>query len=174
MIETERLSLRPHAIADADAYVGLWLRAGRAGHTMPNAQPLGAEEAWTRLLRMIGHWAGLGFGPFVVIERVSAAIVGEVGFQTLRRGLGPTYDGVPEAMWRIDPGQQGKGVAGEAVRAAAGWFDATQPADRTVCMIDPPNIASQRVAAAIGFRQFATTPYHGNPVLLFERGLGVS
>jgi hypothetical protein len=36
-------------------------------------------------------------------------------------------------------------------------------------MIDPQNAPSLRLAAALGFVQFAASEYHGDPVLLFER-----
>jgi RimJ/RimL family protein N-acetyltransferase len=53
--------------------------------------------------------------------------------------------------------------------AATSWLDATQPAQRTVCMIDPANEPSIRVAKRLGFTEFARTGFRDSPVVLFER-----
>ena len=168
MIETNRLLLRPLDVNDFSGYVQLWTQAPKPDDA-PNAQPLGEEGSWARLLRMIGHWTALGYGPFLVTDRASGAVVGEVGFAQHMRGNGPAFDGVPEGMWRIDHRRQGSGIATEAMQAAAAWFDATQVSARTVCMIDLTNMASRRLAERLGFREFASATYCGNPVLLFER-----
>jgi RimJ/RimL family protein N-acetyltransferase len=161
--------LRPHDIGDFSGYWPMWTQGSPAGIDAPNAQPLGEEETWARLLRFIGHWQAFQFGPFLVIDKTSGSIVGEAGCAFCRRGLGLSFDGAPEAMWRIDRDYQGKGFATEAMRAAIHWLDARQEHARMVCMIDPHNTASQRVAMNLGFREYADTVYRGNPVLLYER-----
>jgi RimJ/RimL family protein N-acetyltransferase len=169
MIVTDRLLLRPHHINDFNVYLPLWTRASPSRKDPPSAQPLGEEETWNRLLRLIGHWTTFGYGPFLVVDRASDLIVGEVGFARFHRSNGPAYEGVPEAMWRIDHSHQGKGIAREAMQAAAGWFDAKQISKRTVCMIDVSNTASNRLADCLGFHEFATVIYRSNPVRLLER-----
>lgn len=168
MIETSRLLLRPHRIDDFGGYSALWTQAPKRDDA-PNAQPLGEEETWARLLRMIGHWTIFGYGPFVVFDRMSGDIIGEAGFARYKRGNGPAFDGVPEALWRIDHRRHGEGFATEAMQAVAPWFDARQELVRTVAMIDLTNLASRRLAERLGFRAFANAIYRGNPVLLFER-----
>lgn len=169
MISTNRLLLRPHHIDDFDGYARLWMQASPANKSAPNAQPLSQEDSWARLLRQIGHWSAFGFGPFLVLNHAEKRIVGEAGFAFCKRGNGPSFDGVPEAMWRIDVHDQGKGLATEAMQAAVSWLDARQKFPRTVCMIDPLNAASKRVASNLDFREFARAAYHENQVLLFER-----
>jgi RimJ/RimL family protein N-acetyltransferase len=169
VLETSRLLLRPHAIGDTDGYLRLWTQPSPSGQDFPGAPPLSEEVAWARLLRWIGHWTTFGFGPFVVTDRASGALVGEVGFGLFHRGLGIVDDRVPEAMWRIDHAHHGQGIATEAMRAVLGWFDVRPESTRTVCMIDPPNTASRQLAASLGFREFAQVAYRGNPVVLLER-----
>ena len=135
----------------------------------PNAQPLSQEESWTRLLRHMGHWSAIGFGPFLVLDGETEHIVGEAGFAFCEVGIGSSFDTVPEAMWRIDVHSQGKGFATEAMLAAMDWLATHQEFPRTVCMTDPLNLASKRVAEKLEFREFASAVYHGNPVILYER-----
>ena len=169
MIETKRLLLRPHRIEDFEKYVPLWTSVAPIERSIPGLVLLRTEDIWARLLRLIGHWTVFGFGPFVVVDRPSGDIVGEVGFAHFRRGNGPDFDNAPEAMWRIHSDHRGKGIAAEAVEQAVGWFDGRQAVIRTVCMIAPTNTGSLSIAAAQGFRQFSEVVYRDNTMLLFER-----
>ncbi|OCJ64780.1 acetyltransferase [Agrobacterium tumefaciens] len=172
-LTTARLVLRPHAITDEALYCAFWSADVRPIEGVTSITPLDPEIAFARLLRFIGHWSVFGFGPFVVEEASSGRIVGEVGFAHMRRGNGTDFDGVPEAMWKIDADLNGKGVATEAVAAATGWFDRSGISQRTVCMIDPLNTPSLVIAARFGFRLFRDSTFRGNPIRLFERVLGV-
>lgn len=170
MITTKRLLLRPHHIDDFEQYAKLWMETSPSNKNTPNAQPLSEEESWARLLRQMGHWSAFGFGLFLVLDRETEHIVGEAGFAFCKRGLGPSFDTVPEAMWRIDVHNQGKGLATEAMLAAMDWLANHWEFPRTVCMTDLLNAASRHVAEKLGFREFASAAvYHGNPVVLFER-----
>lgn len=97
--------------------------------------PLGSDEAWTRLLRNIGHWHVKGYGIFAVEEKQSGRLIGEAGLADFRRCLGSIFDGAPEASWTIAPWAQGRGYASEAVEAALAWIEAKLGARRTVCLI---------------------------------------
>lgn len=169
MIETPHLSLRPHTIDDFQSYIPLWqeeLGPDGAPSRLPVLRP---EEVWARLLRWIGHWSVYGFGPFVVIERESGTICGEVGFGYFQRGNGPDFDSAPEGMWKIDAVHRGRGYAPEAMQATCTWFDREIKAERTVCMIDPVNAISRKLAGHMGFGEFAHIEYKGNPLILYER-----
>ena len=52
---------------------------------------------------------------------------------------------------------------------ATGWGATHFGARRTVCLINPENLASIRVAQKCGYREFARATYKGQPTLLFER-----
>nr|WP_299498880.1 GNAT family protein [uncultured Rhizobium sp.] len=169
MIDTTHLILRPHATDDLEAYVPLWQET--LGHdAAPSRLPvLSEEEVWARLLRWIGHWSVYGFGPLAVIDKASGDLCGEVGFGYFRRGHGPAFDTVPEGMWKISATHRGKGFAREAMEAVCAWFDSAIRAERTVCMIDPTNAISCRLAGRLGFSVFAEAKYKGHPLLLYER-----
>lgn len=166
IIETNRLVLRPHSIADFAGYAQLWATMAPE----PPGTPLRSrEETWARLLRFVGHWSVFGFGPFMVVDRATNSVIGEVGFAHFHRGNGASFDGFPEAMWMIDRPFHGKGFAAEAVQAAIKWFDSEQFAKRTVCMIRPENIPSLKIAELFGFHPFTRSTYRGDPILLLER-----
>jgi RimJ/RimL family protein N-acetyltransferase len=74
----------------------------------------------------------------------------------------------PEGMWKVDLDAQGWGLATEAMTAITTWFDSARPG-RTVCMIDPDNLVSIRVASKLGFIEFERTTYKDTPIVLFER-----
>jgi RimJ/RimL family protein N-acetyltransferase len=166
IVETPRLRLRPHHADDLEAYLPIWHR-GEAGN--PAGFALSEEEAWYRLLRFVGHWSHFGYGLFVVEDRTSGRLIGEAGFARFHRGLGPEFDTDPEAAWRVLPHYRGQGIASEAIAAAAGWLEDRGLAARTVCIIDPVNLASIKVAQRIGFREFTRKRYKGATVILFER-----
>lgn len=167
MIDTPRLHLRPHRVLDFERYLPLWTQPEPPDTAAP--MTLSAEEAWARLLRWMGHWSHFGYGLFVVEDRASEAIVGEVGLGHFHRGIGPHFDAAPEAAWRVLATRRGEGIAFEAMQAALAWFDRTIRAPRTVCLIFRANTRSIRVADRLGYREFATGRYREQDGLLFER-----
>ncbi len=171
MIKTDRLLLRPLLISDFETYKTVWVNKPVEDGS-PGLSQLSEEEIWNRLLRWIGHWTTFDFGPFAVVDRISGTVIGEVGLAHFHRGHGPCYDGVPEAMWRVEYTWHRRGIATEAMQAVLAWFDAKQISARTVCMIDSWNDSSKNVAARLGFKMLGTATYRGNPVELFERVLG--
>ena len=122
-----------------------------------------------RLLRNVGHWSLLGFGYWVVEEKASGRIVGEIGFSELKREIEPSFEGVPEAGWVLAPDAHGKGFATEAVKAILAWGEKQFAGGPTACIISPENTPSIRLAGKFGFRELARTTYHGEPTLQFER-----
>lgn len=125
-------------------------------------------DAWTRLLRHYGHWTAFGYGPFLCFD-ADNTLVAEAGYADFRRGVDAHFDGVPEGMWKVDLAAQGKGYATEVMAAITSWFDTTHSPPGTVCMIDPGNEASIRVATRLGFAEFARANYRDSSVTLYER-----
>lgn len=167
LIQTERLVLRGHAAADLAQVRETWsdpevvrFIGGRA---------CTEEEAWHRLLRYAGHWPLLGFGFWRIGDRASDRYLGDIGFFDGRRGLGAPFDDAPEVGWTLAAHAHGRGLASEALAAVLAWGDAHLPHGRTVCMIDPENAPSFRLAARHGYREFARSTYKEGPVVLFER-----
>ncbi|MGF7153496.1 GNAT family N-acetyltransferase [Novosphingobium gossypii] len=167
MLFTERLVLRPHTIGDLDHV--LQLANDPAVHAFIRGLPTSREEAWHRLLRYAGHWSLLGYGMLAVFERSSGDFIGEVGLADFQRGLGPDFDGTPEAAWLFTGGSHGRGYAAEAMTVLLDWFEREYGPQRTVCIIDVANTASIKLADRLGFRPYGATVYREAAVDKYER-----
>ncbi|HEX8057880.1 MAG TPA: GNAT family N-acetyltransferase [Novosphingobium sp.] len=135
---------------------------------------LGSAEAneksqFEKLLRNAGGWALYGYGAFHVRLHGAPHIIARCGVFHTWRGFGQGMDDVPEAGWIVHRDHWGKGIAGEAMRAAIAWFDQTQGSRRIAAMIEDGNAASQKVAAMLGFAEYGRHEFEGSPVILYER-----
>lgn len=166
-IETDRLLLRGYRTEDFDAYAAMW--ADPVVTRFIGGKPISREASWVRFLRQLGMWQAHGFGFWVVADKATGEFLGEAGFHDLKREIEPSVEGALEAGWGFVPPVYGKGIATEVVGAAVGWADANRPGMRMVCIIDPDNAPSRRVAEKYGFRELSRTTYHGTPTILFQR-----
>jgi RimJ/RimL family protein N-acetyltransferase len=171
VIDTERLVLREHRVADLDDCAAMW--GDLAVTRYIGGRPFSREDVWARLLRYRGHWALLDYGFWVICERASGRFVGEVGLADFKREIEPAIT-VPEAGWVLAPWAHGRGYATEAMRAVLAWGDSRLPGDRTVCIISPDNAPSIGVATKCGFREQLRASYHGEAAILYERARGAS
>ena len=167
VLRTDRLVLRPPTIDDFADSAAMWGDAAVARYI--GGRPFTPEEVWSRLLRYVGHWSALGFGYWVAREPETGRFVGEVGFADFHRDIVPSFDGAPEIGWVLSPAAQGRGYATEAVAAALAWAHAHWGPGRTVCIIDPANAPSLRVAQRVGYAVAAEATYKAAPILLLER-----
>ncbi len=166
-IETARLILRHHRLDDFDALAATW-RDPAVMRQFGDVSP-SDEDLWIRLLRYEGHWAVTGHGVWAVEEKTSGHYLGQVGLMDFRRGLGPRIDGAPEIAWVLNGSGHGAGYATEAAHAALRLIEERLAPARTVCIINPENTASLRVAEKLGYVSFGDAMYKGSPVLLLER-----
>ncbi len=129
------------------------------------------EESWHRLLRARGLWAVLGYGYWAARETASGRYVGEIGFADFHRGIQPSIDGDPGNG--LGPGQLGPRPGLRRPRrspapcpgASSQWGDAP-----VVCIIDPDNAPSLKLAHKMGFLEVARTTYREAPTVLLQRG----
>jgi RimJ/RimL family protein N-acetyltransferase len=165
-LESERLRLRAHRESDFDNCRSLWADPVVVRYT--TKKPQSSEEVWWRMLRYAGHWTMLGYGYWVIEDKLTGEFIGEIGFADFRRTIKPPVT-VPEAGWVLKTGSHGKGYATEAVRTIIAWADLHLEGDKTACIISPENTASVRVAEKCGYQHTATANYHDSPILVFER-----
>ncbi len=133
-------------------------------------KPSTEQQAWSRLMNYRGHWDLMEFGYWAVEEKSSGLYIGDVGFADFKREMSPSFGSSPEIGWVMMPSHHGRGLASEALQAALAWGDShLATLERSVCMIDPGNAASIRVAEKCGFVSYGRTEYLGEPVNLFER-----
>jgi RimJ/RimL family protein N-acetyltransferase len=169
-LDTNRLSLRLPTLRDFEDSAAMLKDEAVIRHI--GGKPFTREEAWMRVLRHVGHWQLLDFGFWVVREKRGGGFVGHVGLGDFRREMTPTFGGDPEIGWVLAGSAHGKGYATEAAQAAIEWMCLRHRPARMVCMIEPENAASLRVAAKCGFHEFARTTYKNSAVVVLERGFG--
>jgi RimJ/RimL family protein N-acetyltransferase len=165
VLETERLVLRGHTLDDYEDCVSMWTDPGVTKFI--GGKPSTREEVWLRMLRYPGHWALLGFGYWVIRERGTNKFVGEIGLADFHRDIEPAID-APETGWALSSWAHGKGLATEALKGVLAWSDA-HLSKRTLCLIDPSNKPSLRVAEKVGYRELRQGIYKGHPSIIFER-----
>lgn len=168
-LQTERLILSAHGLEDFDDVARLWAEPDVTRFI--GGRPSTAEESWARLLRYAGAWALLGYGFWAFRDKATGAYLGEGGLLQGRRALTPAFGETPEMGWALAPSAHGKGYALEALAAILAWADA-HGTGRTVCMIEPSNAPSIRLAGKLGFAEYARTTYHGAQINLYERQPG--
>jgi RimJ/RimL family protein N-acetyltransferase len=165
-VETARLLLTAPDPDDFDDAFAMW---SNPDVTRFIGKPSSREEVWARILRYVGHWQVLGYGFWVAREKASGRYVGEVGMGDFHRDIQPPLGDFKEAGWTLAPWAQGKGYATEAMGGALRWADRTFGPERIVCIINPENAPSVRVAERCGFREYTRGTYRGDTTLMLER-----
>ncbi len=171
-IETERLILRGHRLSDFEIAAEMW---GDPLVTRFIGRPFTREESWSRLMRYVGHWALLGYGFWAIADKTSGRFIGEGGICDFCRDITWPDCVSPEECrreigWALGADHHGKGIATEAVRAMTDWADRHFKGQRTICIIDPVNEPSLKVAAKCGYGQIGTAPYKEKELKVFARG----
>jgi RimJ/RimL family protein N-acetyltransferase len=166
-LDTPRLRLRAHALADFPACAAMWADPAVTRHI--GGVPSTEQQCWSRMTSYLGHWTLMGFGYWAVEEKSSGEYAGELGFTDFKRDIEPSIKGMPEAGWAFVPSKHGRGYATEAVSAIVAWGDGRFDGARTVCLIDPGNLASIRVAEKCGYARMQAATYRGASTVLFAR-----
>lgn len=167
VLETARTRLRPHRYGDFPDVAAFWAEPAVVAYIMPG--PLPRSEAWTRLLRYVGHWALLSYGYWVVEDKQSGEFLGEVGFADWKREIEPSVEGLPEIGWAIKTAAQGRGLATEVIEAALGWADQNIEAPESVALINPLHEVSLKIARKAGFGAPETAAFRGSSILILRR-----
>lgn len=130
-------------------------------------------DTYQRFQRNAGSWLLHGYGMLMVRQKGYTDLIGNCGIFQSWRDLGEDFDNCPEAGWIIGADHVGKGSAGEAMRTILAWFDREFGPKRMVCMIEPDNAASIRLADKLGFAPMRDAEFpDGARVRLFERSTG--
>jgi RimJ/RimL family protein N-acetyltransferase len=167
VIETARLRLRGHTAADFEACIPMWNDPivtrfiGGRSYT--------PEEVWQRVQRYAGSWVLVGHGFWVIEEKASAKLVGEIGIMDAKREIDPLFGDDRELGWALLPEAHGKGYASEALAAVLDWERDVFNAPCLVALIDPDNAPSIRLAEKFGFRERVRSVYKSVPTIQFER-----
>lgn len=140
-LETERLILRPTALADFPRWAEM-MADPETARFIGGVQP--APAAWRGMMTMAGAWALTGVAMFSLIEKASGLWVGRIGPWRPEGWPGT------EVGWGLHPDAQGRGYGVEAAAAAIDHaFDVLGWTEVIHC-IDPENAPSQRLAERLG------------------------
>lgn len=111
------------------------------------------------------HWQRHGFGPCVVLDRTSGAVVGRGG---LRWARVREQDEV-ELFYAVAPTMWGRGIATALAKAALEHGFSHAGLESVVAFTLEANTASQRVIHKLHFVREATFEHAGLPHTLFRR-----
>jgi RimJ/RimL family protein N-acetyltransferase len=165
-IETDRLVLDLHALADFDEFAAMWADPDTVRFI--GGKPGTRQESWMRLLRYRGLWPLLGYGYWAIHDKASGRFAGDIGFADFHRDSDPSIEGIPEAGWVLAPWARGRGLAAEALAAAVTWLD-QHGFEKSVCIIDENNAPSLRLADKAGYGSPSTLTLAGAPITLLMR-----
>ena len=140
--ETDRLILRQFKHDDWQDLHAYYSDEQATQYTVRKAFTQG--ETWRTMCGMIGHWQIRGYGPYAVEEKASGKVVGPVGFWY------PNDWPSPEIKWGLAREFWGKGYASEAARAVQKIGKEYLPDISLISFIHPDNLASIKLAEAIG------------------------
>lgn len=172
VLETERLVLRGHTLADFSHSAAMWADPKVVAHI--SGKPSTAAESWSRVLRYIGHWQALAYGYWVLESKMDGTFLGEAGLADYHRDSKPSVHGKPEAGWALKTSAQGQGLATEAVTAVMAWAYAVLAKEfpMACAIFDPAYAASVRVAEKVGFGNPVRGTFGNQEALFLERSLG--
>jgi RimJ/RimL family protein N-acetyltransferase len=163
-LATKRLSFREMTLADLDAMTSL---LGSPEVMWVNPLPFSRSDVRRWVEDNLRRYRDRGFGMWLLSLKDTGAFVGECG-------LVPQYveDTTEiEVAYRILPAFQGRGLATEAASACRDVARDFLELDRIVAMIDPRNVASQRVATKVGLTYERDVTVGGKRLLLYSIAL---
>lgn len=163
VLETYRLTLRD----DFDDCAAMW--ADPTVTRYIGGKPSTRQQSWSRLLSYVGHWTLMGYGYWAIESKATGKFIGELGFADFKRDITPSIGDAPELGWALMSHAHGNGYAIEAVRAVVAWGDAHLESRTTVCVVNPENVASVRIAEKAAYRELHRTVYNERPTVIFFR-----
>jgi ribosomal-protein-alanine N-acetyltransferase len=147
ILETPRLILRHQVLSDLDDLWALYQNPNITKY-IPDA-PRSREEAREELeWHMNGHPKQPKLGLWATIHKESGKFIGRCGL------LPWEIDGQAEVevAYTIAEEYQGQGLGSEAAQAILNYGFEKLDLARLICLIDPENIPSQKVADKIGLK----------------------
>ena len=145
ILETKRLILKHQVIEDLNALWALYCNPNVTKY-IPDA-PRTREEAQEELKwHMPGHPQHPELGLWATIHKETGKFIGRCGL--LPWTIEGQYD--VEVAYTLAQDFWGQGLATEAARGILQYGFEQLHLSRMICLIDPENIASQRVAEKIG------------------------
>src|SRR6266498_3661369 len=144
---------RPLGVEASASTGGRSLSGGSGGSGRTLDARISAEWPDPHLVGVLRRHAGTSvdtecFGVWVMIERCSGTVIGDIGFH------GPPDDtGTIEVGYSVIPSRRRRGYATEAAKALVGWARSQPSVHVIVAGCDPNNVSSVRTLERVGFRR---------------------
>ena len=166
ILETPRLTLRYITVRDADAFVpilgdALVMRYSVIGvHTPKQIRQFIDQRLISYLER--------GFGLYALVHKQDEKMIGYCGF--FIQSIDENRE--VEVGYRLAQKYWGQGLATEAAQAVIQYGRERFNFQRFICLIDPENIRSIRVATKLGMKREKRLIYHGLDVAMYSLNCG--
>jgi RimJ/RimL family protein N-acetyltransferase len=125
------------------------------------------RASWRVFAALAGGWALTGAGWWAVEVQATGAFAGVVGAFFREWSLDRGRDRELELGWSLLRRFWGKGYAREAARAALAHASSRHDAARVCAYLDAKNVASAKVAEAIGLKPAGTADFYGQPAAVY-------
>lgn len=166
IIETPRLTLRYITVRDANALVPILsdaevMRYSIVGvHTHKQIRQFIEQRLLSYLER--------GFGLYALVHKQNKELIGYCGF--FIQSIDEHKE--VEVGYRLAQKYWGLGLATEAGQAVIQYGQERFNFKRFICLIDPANVRSIRVATKLGMKREKETIYHGIDVSMYSLNCG--
>jgi RimJ/RimL family protein N-acetyltransferase len=143
-VTTERLILRPYRNEDFEEIARM---TADPDHMRFIGGSLDRETAHRSFCAVLGHWLYRGYGFWAVEERATGKLIGRAGLNN--------WEGYPglEVGYGFFPSAWGKGYATEVAARCLRYAHEVVGARGVISLIDPGNVASERVVEKLGARR---------------------
>lgn len=160
VLETQRLTLREMTLHDVDDLLAV-LCDPEVMQFYPQAFDRQMTQTWIE--RNVQRYAQHGFGLWAVILKESGNLIGDCGLVVQE------IDGVEEVEigYHIRRDLWGRGLATEAAQACRDYGFSQLGFDKLISLINPPNIASRRVAEKNGMRLIKEVEWRDQPTCVY-------
>lgn len=159
MLDTTRLTLRMHDLADYPVFREFWM-SDRAAHI---GGPMRQDyEVWRQFTAERGHWALRGFGLWTLVSNATGQVLGWVGLQQ------PQHYDAPELAWHLTAEAEGQGLAEEAARAALAHGRGELSVTRVISYVAAANTRSLHLAERLGAVVAERGSFQGSDYVLFD------
>lgn len=123
---------------------------------------LSEGESWRMTATLAGHWLLRGYGPYALEEKASGIMIGTAGLWY------PVDFPEREIKWALNPQYWGMGYASEAARAVQAMARVAYPDHPPISFIHQENLASIRVAHAVGALLESEQDFRGGRFKVFR------
>lgn len=140
IIETKRCILRDYREEDFEAFADFYLssRSQFVGGPRPK------EQSWRGFAALAGHWSLRGYGRWMVEDRESGELLGNVGLWY------PHGWPEPEVGWILFEKAEGRGIAFEAAKASLDYAFQRLGFSTLISLVAENNTRSSSLAKRLG------------------------